>query len=189
MQIIDNSINKIALKLQEKQNLDYLDFLRVRLGIQLVVMNLSKAIVTYGLALLVNTFLYTLIAHLSYVLLKQVSFGAHAKNSILCHVQNIIFFVAVPWLIVKYEIPFLFMLLLSILGWLIVVKYAPTATRKLPIKSSRKRGFKIKSIIVITALIVIACVIPSPYQQLVTYGITLQSISLLPIFFNKEEFV
>ncbi|MBA8772890.1 accessory gene regulator AgrB [Staphylococcus coagulans] len=187
MQIIDNSINKFARKLQEKQNLDHLDFLRVRLGIQLVVMNLSKAIVTYGLALLVNTFLYTLIAHLSFVLLKQVSYGAHAKNSLLCHVQNILFFIAVPWLIVKYEIPYAFMLLLSLLGWLIVVKYAPAATRKLPIKSSRKKELKIKSVVVMTLLIGISLFIPSPFQQLITYAITVQSLSLLPIFFPKED--
>ncbi len=187
MQIIDNNINKFARKLQEKQNLDHLDFLRVRLGIQLVVMNLSKGIVTYGLALLVNTFLYTLTTHLSFILLKQVSYGAHAKNSLLCHVQNILFFVALPWLIVKYEIPYPFMLLLSILGWLIVVKYAPAATRKLPIKSSRKKGLKIKSIGVITVLIIISLFVPSPFQQLITYGITIQSFSLLPIFFPKED--
>lgn len=89
MLLIDNGIEKMALKLQQRQNLSHIEFLKVRLGMQVVVINSFKAVVTYGLALLLNIFLYTLIVHLTFLALRGYSHGAHAKTSMLCHVQNI----------------------------------------------------------------------------------------------------
>lgn len=56
MLLIDNGIEKMALKLQQRQNLSHIEFLKVRLGMQVVVINSFKAVVTYGLALLLNIF-------------------------------------------------------------------------------------------------------------------------------------
>ncbi|PWZ79471.1 accessory regulator AgrB, partial [Staphylococcus pseudintermedius] len=73
MLLIDNGIEKMALKLQQRQNLSHIEFLKVRLGMQVVVINSFKAVVTYGLALLLNIFLYTLIVHLTFLALRTYS--------------------------------------------------------------------------------------------------------------------
>ncbi|MEJ7542503.1 accessory gene regulator AgrB [Staphylococcus intermedius] len=187
MLLIDNGIEKMALKLQQRQNLSHIEFLKVRLGMQVVVINTFKAIVTYGLALLLNIFLYTLIVHLTFLTLRTYSHGAHAKTSMLCHVQNIVAFVMLPWLIVQYDISFQFLLILSLLSALIVIKYAPAATKKRPIAPKKVKGLKIKSIIVFVLLMTIACIVPPPYNRFVVYGVLLQSFTLLPIFSIKEE--
>lgn len=187
MLLIDNGIEKLALKLQQRQNLSHIEFLKVRLGMQVVVINSFKAIVTYGLALLLNIFLYTLIVHISFLVLRGYSHGAHAKTSMLCHVQNIALFVILPWLIVQYDISFQFLLSLTILSALIVIKYAPAATKKRPIPQRKVKGLKIKSIIIFILLIIIALIIPAPYNRFVVYGVLLQSATLLPIFSTREE--
>ncbi|MCQ9301636.1 accessory regulator AgrB [Staphylococcus hyicus] len=187
MRIVDTAIDNLALKLQKRQNLDHIDYLKVRLGIQVFIINLFKGIVTYGLAILLNIFLYTLTVHLTYFILRRYSHGAHAKTSLLCHVQNIIFFIFLPWLIVKYDIPFWFMLFLSVLGWMIVFKYAPAATRKQPIKYERIKPKKIISLLVMSIYIVMILFVPHPYNLLIAFGAFLQSTTLLPIFFSKEE--
>ncbi|AVQ33461.1 accessory regulator AgrB [Staphylococcus muscae] len=186
MQIIDNGIETLARKIQQHQNSDHIDFLKVRLGIQIVAINFFKAIVTYGLALLLNTILYTLTVHVSYIFVRRFSHGAHAKSSLLCHIQNILLFVLVPFAIARFTIPFHYMFALGVIGWLIVIKYAPAATRKQPIKASRRRGLKVKSIIVTAIVLIIALVVPAPYQQLICFGVALQATTLLPIFFPKE---
>ncbi|PTH61880.1 accessory regulator AgrB, partial [Staphylococcus agnetis] len=84
MRIVDTAIDNLALKLQKKQNLDHIEYLKVRLGIQVFIINLFKGIVTYGLAILLNIFLYTLTVHLAYFILRRFSHGAHAKTSLLC---------------------------------------------------------------------------------------------------------
>ncbi|EGQ4122252.1 accessory regulator AgrB [Staphylococcus pseudintermedius] len=187
MLLIDNGIEKMALKLQQRQNLSHIEFLKVRLGMQVVVINSFKAVVTYGLALLLNIFLYTLIVHLTFLSLRTYSHGAHAKTSMLCHVQNIASFVVLPWLIVQYDISFQFLLSLSILAAMIVIKYAPAATKKRPIAPRRVKGLKIKSIIVFILLMTLAFIVPTPYNRFVVYGVLLQSFTLLPIFSTKEE--
>ena len=187
MRFVDTAIENLALKLQKRQNLNHIDYLKVRLGMQVFVTNLFKGIVTYGLAILLHIFIYTLTVHITYFLLRRFSHGAHAKNSLLCHVQNIFFFILLPWLLVKYDIPFWFMLFLIILGWIFVLKYAPAATRKQPIKHSRKRLLKIKSISLMTLYLILFLFVSEPFNLLIAYGAFLQSATLLPIFFPKEE--
>lgn len=186
LQIIDNGIETLARKIQKHQNLDHIDFLKLRLGIQIVAINFFKAIVTYGLALLLNTVLYTLTVHVSYILVRRFSHGAHAKSSLMCHIQNMILFVLVPLAIVHFMIPFWFMFVLALIGWIIVIIYAPAATKKQPIKASRRHGLKVKAVIVTTIVLIIALVVPAPYQQLICFGVALQASTLLPIFFPKE---
>ncbi len=187
MHIIDDVIERFAQKLQAHQNLSHIEFLKVRLGMQIVAINLFKGIVTYGLALLLNIFLYTLFVHIIFLILRIFSHGAHAESSLLCHVQNILSFVLIPWIIIQYDIPFIYLLCLSIIGWFLVVKYAPAATQKKPIKQSKIKGLKIKSIITATILLVLSLIIPTPFDKLITYAVILQSITLLPIFSTKEE--
>ena len=95
MKAIDNKIEQFALYLQRKNNLDHIQFLKVRLGLQVVVSNLAKTIVTYGVALIFHTFLYTLFTHVSYFLVRRYAHGAHAKSSLLCHVQKFSFICSV----------------------------------------------------------------------------------------------
>lgn len=184
---IDKQIDNVASYLQRKNNLDHIAFLKVRLGLQVVVNNAAKTIVTYGFALLLNIFLYTLIVHLSYFMLRRFSHGAHAKSSLLCHVQSVVLFVLLPWLISHYDISSILIYGTALICMIIVIRYAPAATIKQPIPQHLRRGKKIKSIIATCILIFISIWIPQPYQYLIILGILLQAVSLLPIFFPKEE--
>lgn len=66
LNIIDRKIDEFANYLQRKNNLDHIQFLKVRLGMQVVLTNIEKTIIVYGLALIFQTFYYTLLTHLSY---------------------------------------------------------------------------------------------------------------------------
>lgn len=79
MRFVDTAIENLALKLQKRQNLDHIDYLKVRLGMQVFVTNLFKGIVTYGLAILLHIFLYTLTVHITYFLLRRFSHGLMRK--------------------------------------------------------------------------------------------------------------
>ncbi len=72
MHIIDDVIERFARKLQAHQNLSHIEFLKVRLGMQIVAINLFKGIVTYGFALLLNIFLYTLFVHIIFLIWRCV---------------------------------------------------------------------------------------------------------------------
>ena len=49
LNIIDRKIDEFANYLQRKNNLDHIQFLKVRLGMQVVLTNIEKTIIVYGL--------------------------------------------------------------------------------------------------------------------------------------------
>ena len=104
VKIIDKKIEQFAQYLQRKNNLDHIQFLKIRLGMQVLAINIEKSIVVYGLAIIFHTFFYTLLTHLSYFLIRRHAHGTHANSSLLCHLQNIIFFIIFPYLIIIYGI-------------------------------------------------------------------------------------
>ncbi|HLR18645.1 MAG TPA: accessory gene regulator AgrB [Staphylococcus sp.] len=184
---IDSKIDNFAKYLQQRNNLEHIDYLKMRLGMQVFIGNLTKTIVTYGVSILCHLFLYTLTVHLSYFLIRHFAHGAHAKSSILCHVQNLLLFVLLPWLIGYMEVSSLVMNPLAIIGFMVLLKYAPVATKKQPIPQRLIKGKKIKTIIVTLLLVVTSMFFSEPYQQLILLGIILIAIAQLPIFFPKED--
>nr|WP_211181833.1 accessory gene regulator AgrB [Staphylococcus capitis] len=187
VKIIDRKIDEFANYLQHRNNLDRIQFLKVRLGMQVVVSNIEKTIVVYGLTLIFHTFIYTLITHLSYFIIRSNAHGAHAKSSLMCHIQNIILFIIFPILIIKSNISYLFLLLLALLGFLFIWKYAPAATKKQPIPKRLINRKRILSIVLYSIFTVISLVTLEPINKLILFGITLESVTLLPIFFPKED--
>ena len=188
MKIIDTKIDQFANYLQQRNNLDRIQFLKVRLGMQVVVSNIAKFIVTYGLALIFHVFWYTLVTHIAYMILRFYAHGAHAKSSILCHIQNILIFLIMPWLIVKLSIGHFTVLLFALIGYFIVITYAPAATKKQPIPKRLVKRKRILSIVLYIILVIISFIVKEPYSQLILFGLIVESTTLLPIFFPKEDY-
>lgn len=184
---IDSKIDRFAKYLQQRNNLEHIDYLKMRLGMQVFVGNVTKTIITYGVSILCHLFFYTLTVHLSYFLIRQYAHGAHAKSSFACHVQNLLLFVLLPWLIGYMKVSSLIMYPLAIIGFIILMIYAPAATKKQPIPQRLVKGKKLKTVIVTLLLLVISMFFSEPYQQLVLLGIILIAIAQLPIFFPKED--
>ena len=130
VKIIDKKIEQFAQYLQRKNNLDHIQFLKIRLGMQVLAINIEKSIVVYGLAIIFHTFFYTLLTHLSYFLIRRHAHGTHANSSLLCHIQNIILY---------------------------------------------------------CTIVVISLVTKEPVNKLILFGVILESLTLLPIFFPKED--
>lgn len=188
VKIIDTKIDQFANYLQQRNNLDRIQFLKVRLGMQVVVSNIAKFIVTYGLALIFHVFWYTLVTHIAYMILRFYAHGAHAKSSILCHIQNILIFLIMPWLIVKLSIGHFTVLLFALIGYFIVITYAPAATKKQPIPKRLVKRKRILSIVLYIILVIISFIVKEPYSQLILFGLIVESTTLLPIFFPKEDY-
>ncbi|MEK5199604.1 accessory gene regulator AgrB [Staphylococcus sp. FSL H8-0121] len=188
MKIIDTKIDQFANYLQQRNNLDRIQFLKVRLGMQVVVSNIAKFIVTYGLALIIHVFWYTLVTHIAYMILRFYAHGSHAKSSLLCHIQNVLIFVIMPWLIVRLSIGHFSMLILALIGYFIVITYAPAATKKQPIPKRLVKRKRILSIVLYIILVIISFIVKEPYSQLILFGLIVESTTLLPIFFPKEDY-
>ncbi|MCY1590943.1 accessory gene regulator AgrB [Staphylococcus pettenkoferi] len=183
---IDNGIEKFASYLRDRNNLDHITYLKVRLGMQTVMINLTKMIVTYGVSLLLGIFLYTLTVHLTFLILRFNAHGAHAKKPIYCHIFNLILFIFLPWLVTLLKSDYI-MLALALLGVALLIKYSPGITEKQPIPKKFHKKKKILAVITAIILIVISFFLNKPFSGLIYYGIFIIGILQLPIFFKKEE--
>jgi len=187
LKVIDNKIENLARSLQKRNNLDHIEYLKMRLGMQVFVNNFFKTVVIYGVSILCHLFLYTLTVHLSFFIIRHFAHGAHAKNSLACYIESLVYFVLLPWIIGYIQVPFLVMFPLAIIGLIIIIIYAPTVTKKQPIPERLRKGKKTKAISVTLLLLIISIFLNEPYQQLMLLGIIIISILQLPIFFPKED--
>ena len=184
---IEKRIDHLAKYLQQRNNLDHISYLKIRLGMQVFVGNIFKTIVAYGVSILCHLFFYTLTVHLTYVIIRTFAHGAHAKSSLLCHVQNLLLFVFLPWIIVYTKVDIGLMYILAIIGFIILSIYAPSATKKQPIPKRLHKGKKVKTIVVTLLLLIGSLLFNAPYQQLILLGIIIIAVTQLPIFFPKED--
>ena len=181
MKIIDKNIEQFAQYLQRKNNLDYIQFLKVRLGMQVVAGNIEKTVVLYGLSYFFDLLIFTFLTHISYFLLRIFAHGAHAKTTLQCHIQNILYFLFLPWLVLHLPFSTNIFYFLAMISFLLVISFAPAATKKQPIP---KQVLSILSFIVI---ITIALTLEEVFKKNVISGVVIEAITLLPIFFPKED--
>lgn len=179
----DNKIDQFATYLQKRNNLDHIQFLQVRLGMQVLAVNIGKLIVMYALAYILNIFLFTLITNLTFYLIRRHAHGAHAPSSFWCYVESIILFILLPLVIVNYHINSLIMTVIAI-G--LIIKYAPAATKKKPIPVRLIKRKKYYAIIVSLVFFIITLIIKEPFAQLIQLGIIIEAFTLLPIFFIRR---
>ncbi|BCN91492.1 accessory gene regulator ArgB-like protein [Staphylococcus argenteus] len=183
----DNKIDQFATYLQKRNNLDHIQFLQVRLGMQVLAKNIGKLIVMYTLAYILDIFLYTLITNLSFYLIRRYAHGAHAPSSFWCYIESITLFIILPLLILHLHINGTIMIVLTIICLGLVIKYAPAATKKKPIPKRLIKQKKYLSIIISTILFIITLLVNEQYAQFIQLGIIIEAITLLPFFFTKEE--
>ena len=99
---------------------------------QVLAINIEKSIVVYGLAIIFHTFFLHTFNSFKLFLIRRHAHGTHANSSLLCHIQNIIFFIF-PYLIIKLDINYFVLLSMALVGLIITILYAPAATKKQPI--------------------------------------------------------
>ena len=187
VKIIDKKIEQFAQYLQRKNNLDHIQFLKVRLGMQVVAGNIEKTVVLYGLSYFFDLLIFTFLTHIGYYLLRIFAHGAHAKTTLQCHIQNILYFIFIPWLVLHFSLGTNIFYFLAIISFLLVISFAPAATKKQPIPKHLLKKKKVLSILSFIIIITIALTLEEVFKKNVISGVVIESITLLPVFFPKED--
>src|SRR5699024_2350210 len=139
LKVIDNKIENLARSLQKRNNLDHIEYLKMRLGMQVFVNNFFKTVVIYGVSILCHLFLYTLTVHLSFFIIRHFAHGAHARISLICYLESLIYFILLPCLIGYIQISSLVMYPLVVIVLFIIIKSDPSITKKQPIPDRQEK--------------------------------------------------
>jgi len=168
------------------EDYDPIDIKKMILGIELFIINISKAIIIYGCALLFGNVLKTLAIHFAFIVTKKFSFGLHAKNSTVCTLYCIGILVLLPLLTQYFTLNnYLVALIFAVIIFL-HFRYAPADTQARPLLGVKRRErFKRLSVLCVTALMAISLIIPSAeVKTLFVMGSVCQTLSILPITYK-----
>ena len=153
------------------------DALKIRFGLSILVVNISKALAIYIVAIALNILIPTLVAHITYCILRHFNYGFHFNNSFFCTLFGISSFPIAVFFIEAFKMTLSMsdLSLLSILFIIISGFLAPSYTNII-VEPNRKLA-RIKSLIATIVLIIICFVLlPSAYCIYIMWGIFISNL-------------
>lgn len=179
--------HRISVRLADELNKyvyrEGLEYKKVVLGAEIILMNLSKLAVIFALSVLLGVFKETVLTLIGFNVLRRSAFGLHALSSTKCIVTTIVLFIVVPYFIRGYVLHnfIVFLIFTGILAALYL--YAPSDTEARPILGAKKRA-KLKKTAMISGIILMLAVLAIPYNDIklmVTLGAVYEAVFVLPI--------
>ena len=172
-------LNRYTLK-------DGVELQKMILGMEILIINISKLIIIYVLAAIIGIVLQALLIQRSYALVRRYSFGLHALNSTVCTVVSCLLFVMLPWGLLYVGIGNIAVLAIFIPVILCLYLYAPADTKARPLVGRKLRAkLKIKAIVCGVFIMIITLLVPNEsVKLLLTLGAVYQAISILPLTYK-----
>ena len=153
-------------------------------GLQLIIGELPKMFILFGLSFLLGIGWYMLFAFIAIIPYKAVSGGFHLHTHIGCILSTVVFFYGVIF-ISKYLVlndiqKYILVGLSFIFGILMVSMYAPADTEEVPILRKKERKLKkILSYIMLTLILGISLIVKDQIlSNILIVGSIFQSISI-----------
>ncbi len=176
---ISHKLNKYAQK-------EGLELQKMILGLEIILINVSKLCLVFILAYLLGVFTQTALAVFAFAFLRHAAFGLHAEHSLMCNLSSILMFIVVPYffhdlIITNHMVLFIFTCIT-----ILFYKYAPADTESRPVLGKKnRRRLKYKAMASCILLGFFALVIGNnEIKFLFTLSATYETISILPITYK-----
>ncbi|MCL2853717.1 MAG: accessory gene regulator B family protein [Defluviitaleaceae bacterium] len=183
-----NAARYLASRMNVHTRKEGIEFEKMAVGMEIVLINVSKAIIVYSLAAWFGILVQTFFAHAAFSLLKRYSFGLHALNSTVCTAVSCSLFILIPLVLigVSYRINPYMLVAVYIVIIAILYRYAPADTKSRPLIGARlRRRLKTRAVICGVALAVVSILVPDESIRLsLTLGAVYQSAAILPVTYR-----
>lgn len=176
----------ITIKINSRLNKQGLEYKKMKLGVEVLVINLSKAAVILFAAAQLGTLKETLLMLMIFGALRKSSFGLHSNNSIICTLTCLVVFIFGASVSYYIRLSKLLVAVIFMVLNLLILKYAPADTAKHPLlgKKLRKRLRK-KSVTAGVLFMITALAISEPaIQIMIIIAVSAQVVSILPITYK-----
>lgn len=176
----------IILKINKVTNKEGLELQKMKLGMEILLINISKFLIVFFVAFKLNLIIEAFIIMIVFGTLRSNAFGLHSISSIACTVTTLLLFVGGGYLshyfILSRYIVFLIFAVINIL----LYQYAPADTEHHPLLGQGFRNsLRNKAVIIGVILMVIALIVPSEtIRNLITLASFAEVISILPITYK-----
>ena len=150
-------------------------YLKLKLGLEMLFINLTKMLLVYSVAYMLNLLSAVIIFHLSYYLIRKSSYGAHAKTSAFCSFISVVYFIGIPYIATVIIIPNAIILAIYLINGIILFIFAPSLTKKSgKMSEKRRRKLRNQSLLMCLYLMLFTLFISNiTMKNLLTFGATL----------------
>lgn len=161
----------------------------IRYGIKVLMINLYKFPIIFGTAYILGILKYAVISYICFGVLRTFAGGIHAERGITCIVSSMIAIYSPvflsPYMNRNQNI------ILSAFTFIVIVLYAPSDTKKKPIKSyKRKSDLKADSILIVVTIFAASAFLPEDTANIMIISMFIESLLVLPAtykIFGKER--
>lgn len=179
--------NSLLSSLIADQELNRIQFLKCKLGIESFVNNFFKLFIVYSVAVTLGIGKETLLLHLGFLMIRTFAYGVHAKTSSGCIFMSLCQFVGIPFFMKQAVfMPKFILMILGIFSFIILWKYAPGVTAKNKIKNDeRRKKLRKKALICCIGVMLVGAILPVFSANLIITGNLLATCCVLPYFNQK----
>ena len=185
--IINNCMSYI------KRNNDYNDIKlkEIEYGLVGIYLTISKVIIIFALAILLNIFKEVLIFMIFFNIIRTTAFGLHATKSWICLVSSTISFIGIPLICIYISVDNYLKVIIGIICTILIFKNSPADTYKRPIINKKRRlMFKVVSLIIIFVYSYYALNNSNLISNLMIASLLYQSLLINPLIYKitHQEF-
>ncbi len=182
----DLVINKQLSLIQKYNNFDEEKLSIIKYGLESIYILITKSIVVFLVSYFLGLLKETLLFLLFYNCMRATAFGLHATKSWICLVSSVSIFIVLPFLCKVLIIPFIFKIILGIIGIIFILKNAPADTYKRPIVSlKRRKVLKIISFFLSITMVVCSLIIKNNFiSNSLIFSILLECLLISPTVYK-----
>lgn len=182
-----NKVVGSVMDLIKKENkYDDVKLAEIKYGLEGLYLTITKLIVIFSLAIILNIFKEMIIFLLIYNVMRTFSFGLHATKSWICLLSSTIIFIMCPILCNEVIISIQIKAVLGILLILLYYKNAPADTKKRPIVNPKRRlFFKFASTLLAILFVFLSIFVENNFiSNCFIVGLTVQAFLISPLVYR-----
>lgn len=159
---------------------------QINYGIAIFIANLYKFVIIFVAAYLLRVFNYMLVALGSFAFLRLFAAGLHGKKEWTCLLSTISFIFGTVYLAKYINFNLYILTLIYLIGFLAMLKYAPSDTEERPIysKSYRKTMRALSCAAVIILYVLALSCYGTTTSSIITISTVMETILILPVSYK-----
>lgn len=186
MTIMEKLADNIAMKINKVIQKDGIELQKVKLGIEIFLINISKFVLILLVSIKFHLVIETTIITIVLGAIRSKAFGLHAKNSIACTITSLLLYVIGGYVSNLLQPNRYIIFCIFIVINIALYMYAPADTEYHPlIGQALRRELKVKAVITGVVLMILALVSPGyVLTNLITLASIFEVLSILPITYK-----
>lgn len=166
--------------LVKQSNYSELDQAKMQYGVRIIIAELYKLLLIYGIAVLLGSFVPTLITHLTFYVLRQKAFGYHFLSLASCIAWSVFAFPVLSKLLTILSIPDWIVWSLGLVSVVGIFLLGPIETAKHRIVNERHRLYLTRHLRIRLAVVaIVMCAVPVSIKLFIVLGLVIQCVTLL----------